>query len=373
MIEDSLLEDLIREAGEALAVPTGGPERILAERDATAPRRDRRPHGTPGSDRRAPAVTWIRRRPVLASAAALVVIAGAIPVAAALDGSATSKAATSPNLVHASTFAPNLGQKGAAGTGASAIPSLVAPAVNGLLKSVPAATIDRLPALPSKVIKTGAVALWVGQGQLGDTMDRMTALVTAMGGFVASSSSNTVDAGTAPDGDITLRVPVVSFESLLEQVQALGTPTSVTSSGQDVTSQYVDLQARIQSLADSRSQFQQILAKAESIGDILAVEQQISDVQTQIEQLQGQLEVMSDQTSYSTLSVHVVEQGKKAASPHAAPSGISKAWSHARHSFARGVEAVVAASGGVAVFLVFLGVVIGLARFGWILVRRRLM
>jgi hypothetical protein len=380
MIEDALLEDLIRQAGEALAVPTDGPERILAVRDATAPRRERRQQGEPRAERRAPA-GWIRRRPVLAGAAALMLIAGAVPVATSFERTGTSKAAdaargaASPSQLRSSAHT-NLSGAGVAASGSKAVfTPTAAPLlqINGTSEAA-AATNDAVPALPSKVIKTGAVTLQVGQCKLGDTMGRMADLATSLGGFVASSSSDTIDTGSAPYGDITLRVPVASFESLLEQVQALGTPTSVTSSGQDVTSQYVDLQARIQSLADTRSQFQQILTKAESIGDILAVEQQIGDIQTQIEQLQGELEVMTDQTSYSTLSVHVFERGKQVAAPtpRPAPSGVSKAWSHARHSFARGIEAVIAASGGAAVFLVFLGLVVGLARFGWILVRRRL-
>jgi hypothetical protein len=139
-----------------------------------------------------------------------------------------------------------------------------------------------------------------------------------------------------------------------------------------VTSQYVDLQARIGSLQDTRTQFQQILTKAQSIGDILAVEQQISDVQTQLEELQGQLQVMADQTTYATLSVHLTERGKKAATTSATKSGISKAWGHALHTFSAGVESILAASGGVAVFLLTVALLAGLARGGWALLRRRL-
>jgi uncharacterized protein DUF4349 len=368
MIEDSLLEDLVRRAGEALVVPADGPSRILAVRDATTPRRARGPQPVGSSVRQVRAAAWVRRRPILASAAALTLIAcAAVPVAASLRESA------GPVSMHAAVGSAPLKTPGALSTGSST----AAAGIQEIGPATPkrgALSPDEVPTLPSKVIKTGAVSLQVGQGKLGDTLERLTSLATSFGGFVASSSSSTVDADSPPSGDITLRVPVASFESLLIQVQILGKPTSVTTSGQDVTSQYVDLQARIQSLADTRSQFQLILTKAESIGDILAVEQQINDIQTQIEQLQGQLEVMTDQTSYSTLSVQVAEQARKtaAASPRRGPSGVSKAWNHAEHSFTRGVEAVIAASGGIAVFALFLGILVGLTRFAWILLRRRL-
>ena len=70
-----------------------------------------------------------------------------------------------------------------------------------------------------------------------------------------------------------------------------------------MTGQYVDLQARLAALEASRQQYLTILAKATSIGDILAVQEQLDSIQSQIEQLQGQLQVLTSETSYSTLNV----------------------------------------------------------------------
>ena len=187
---------------------------------------------------------------------------------------------------------------------------------------------------------------------------------------MANSTTNTSTTGAPASGDITLRVPVQSFNSLLADVEHLGRATSVSTSGQDVTGQYVDLQARIQSLQDARSQFQQILTKAQSIGDILAVEQQISTLQTQIEQLQGQLKVLDDQSSYSTLTTHIVEAVPARGSPRPA-SGVSQAWAHARHSFTHGLESIVAFSGGLVLFLLVVGLLALAARIVWTIFRRR--
>jgi hypothetical protein len=222
------------------------------------------------------------------------------------------------------------------------------------------------------VIKTGSLNLLVPAGRLLVATSSMTDEAAGLGGFVASSSTNTATPGSPPSGDITLRVPASSFGAMLTDIERLGRATSVTTSGQDVTGQYVDLQARIQSLDDARSQFQQILTRAQSIGDILAVEQQISGLQTQIDQLQGQLKVLDDQSSYGTLSVHVVETVPAATTHPAKPAGgLSKAWLHAQHSFARGFDSIVAFSGGLLLFLVVVGVLAGLARLIWVVVRRR--
>jgi len=244
-------------------------------------------------------------------------------------------------------------------------------AATGLGSSSTPTSPDQVPSLPSKVIETGSMSLQVGHGQVQSVVGRLTDLAGAEGGFVSSSSTN---AGSPPSGDVAIRVPVARFANLLDAVRQLGTVESVNTSGQDVTSQYVDLQARIQSLQDSRSQFETILTKAYTIGDILSVENQIADLQTQIEQLQGQLQVLDDQTSYSTLTVQVAEAPKPAVvvPPVKSPSGVSKAWAHARHSFTHGIEAVIGASGGIAVFLIFAALSALVGRVGWLRWRRYL-
>ncbi len=256
----------------------------------------------------------------------------------------------------------------AGGLGSSARP----PPAPASAAAAPASTIPTatVPGLTTRVIDTGSVDLVVKPGTIGSAIDQLDALAAGLGGFVASSQTS--EGGTSPTGELTLRVPAARFEQLLTQVRALGRPISVTTSGQDVTAQYVDLQARIDALSATRQQFLQILAKAQQIGDILAVEDQINDLQVQIEQLQGQLRVLDDQTTYSTLTVQLSEQGASPVPPPPHAGGLSAAWSHARHSFSTGLESVISWTGGFAVFLVCLAGLGLLGRLGWSTVRRRL-
>jgi hypothetical protein len=215
--------------------------------------------------------------------------------------------------------------------------------------------------------------LLVGRGTLSPIVDQLDSLTAGLGGYVADTK--TTEGGDAPSAELTLRVPASQFESLLTRTRGLGKPTAITTSGQDVTAAYVDLDARIQALQATRTQFLQILAKASAIGDILAVEQQLSGVQTQIEQLQGQQRVLDDQTSFAALSVHIGEQpahGSAVATPPKPPSGLSKAWTHARHSFSHGFEAVIAASGGLAIFVLCAAGLLFAVRLAWPVIRRRL-
>ncbi|HEX4864434.1 MAG TPA: DUF4349 domain-containing protein [Acidimicrobiales bacterium] len=386
MIDDAVLEELLTSAGEAVEVPQDGPAQVLAARDALGSQGSRRLRGGWFSPR-----SWRRpQRALLVGVCALAVIAIAVSVTETGGGNGPTTNASRGLSQGASgnSYTGYTGVGGAAGpssnsgTGASgagapsagvgesggtpASPSPAgSPSPNVGLGSSP----NQVPSLPSKVVKTGSVTLEVASGRLSDTIANLSSQAVGLGGFVASSTQSS---GSFSSGDVTLRVPATSFEALVSDAQRLGKVTTLTTSGQDVTSQYVDLQARIQSLQNARNQFQQILTKAQTIPDILSVESQIADLQTQIEQLQGQLQVLDDQANYSTLTAHVTERLKAATAPSKSPSGLSKAWSHARHSFTHGFEAVVSALGGIAVFILFASVLAVLARLGWTHLRRRL-
>lgn len=313
-----------------------------------------------------------RRRKALAVGGACAVAAVIASLAVAtngsrhLEGAKTAGLPASPSARSAviNESAGTAGQAPQVSGATSNIPSAAAssaPAVNGLPNEV--------PALSTKVVKTGTLQLQVASGSIPTTIGRLSSEASGLSGFVASSSEST---GTSASGDVTIRVPVANFEVLVGDAQRLGKTVQLTSSGQDVTGQYVDLQARIQSLQSTRTQFEQILAKAQTIADILSVESQISDLQTQIEQLQGQFQVLNDQATYSTLTVQISEAGKPPPAPPKPAGGISKSWSHARHSFAHGAESILAASGGIAVFLVTLAAILLVGRLAWLGIRRRI-
>lgn len=383
MIDDALLEELLTSAGEAVEVPLDGPARVLAARDGLGSQDSGRYHTWRLSPR-----SWRRpRQALLVGVCALTATAIAVSVTETGGGSGPTTSA-SRGLSQGASGNSYTGQGGAPGS--AAVPgtaSAGAGAVSGVvgssgdIQATPSPTgsassnrgfetsPNQVPSLPSKVVKTGSVTLQVAGGRLSDTMANLSTQAVGLGGFVASSAQSS---GSFSSGDVTLRVPTASFEALVSDVQRLGKVTTLTTTGQDVTSQYVDLQARIQSLQSARTQFQQILAKAQTIPDILSVESQIADLQTQIEQLQGQLQVLNDQANYSTLTAHITEVSNAGTPQSKSSNGLSKAWAHARHGFTHGVEAVVSAMGGIAVFILFATVLGVLARLGWIYLRRRL-
>lgn len=315
-----------------------------------------------------PQVAWWQRRRWQGAAAAAVLVCGALLASPALSGgggSADKSAERTPAM------GTGGGAPGAGTTGANAYDQQPAAAPTG---AVGVTGLGRIPAVaPSqdeaRVVKTGALTLAVGDGKVTATVVRLQALVSALGGYVADSSSQ--EAGDNPSATVTVRVPVGRFEALVQQVRALKVKVvSAQTSGKDVTAQYADTQAQIESLRAARSRYLAILARARTIGETLTVQQRVDDVQGQIDRLEGQRRVLADQSDLGTLTFSVSEQVEQLAASE--PSGWSKAWKDARHGFSSGLQSLLAGSGrALLVLLVGLALLV-LGRIGWRQARRRL-
>jgi hypothetical protein len=263
----------------------------------------------------------------------------------------------STSAAPANSFSTATGAPGLAAPPTSATPATTSNA------ALPAGAVGE----PARIEETGSLDLTVARGALTPTMNKLTSLASAYGGFVASSQTqaNSSD-GSPPSGTVTLQVPVADFSALLTQAKSLGKTSSLTTKATDVTGQYVDLQSRITALEASRQQYLTIMAKASSIGDVLAVQAQLDNLQSQIEQLQGQLGVLQSETDYSTLVVSVGEAGTHHHhSPAPAVSGIAKAWHDSLHGFAVGIDGIVRLAGPALFALLCLVALVLGGRFTW--------
>src|SRR5207245_421590 len=104
---------------------------------------------------------------------------------------------------------------------------------------------DPVPVTAARVEKTGELDLQVGKNQVTPTLSRLSDIASTVHGYVSGSS--TQEAGSAPSGEVTLRVPVDRFGQAVHDARTIaGTKVlSLQTSGVDVTGRYVDLQARI--------------------------------------------------------------------------------------------------------------------------------
>jgi hypothetical protein len=134
-------------------------------------------------------------------------------------------------------------------------------------------------------------------------------LAETKGGFVVSSETARArdsDGAELVTVSVVFRVPAAAFDATLASVRALGTRVSNERiTGQDVTEEYVDLEARIKAQRAIEEQYLSVLKDAKTIPDVLAVQQKLGEVRTEIERAEGRRRFLENQTSLSTITVHV--------------------------------------------------------------------
>jgi hypothetical protein len=132
-----------------------------------------------------------------------------------------------------------------------------------------------------------------------------TKLTEGSGGFVASSNATGI--GDAIERiDMRLRVPADKFEGVLESLRDDGELLVEGLQGQDVTDEYIDLEARLRSQKALEERLLSILATTSLVKDVLEVEAKLVDVRTEIERIEGHLRAMNDRVSFATIELAVV-------------------------------------------------------------------
>jgi hypothetical protein len=190
-----------------------------------------------------------------------------------------------------------------------------------------------VPAAAPSVIKTARLSLEVGKDGFTDAADRATEIAGEEGGFVESSSSQGSDVRS---GRLTLRIPVDRFEHALSAVSKLGDIRLRSVSGKDVTSQFVDLEARLRNARAQETVLLGILHQATTVSATLDVQRTLSDVQLQIEQLTGQERSLQNRADMGTIVLELFETGKPP--PRVVEAGITnpkltEAWTRAKATF----------------------------------------
>jgi len=155
----------------------------------------------------------------------------------------------------------------------------------------------------TKIISTADVTLEVSD--VTATADALKDLAVAQGGYLSSTSIQNDDNGLT--GTVIIRVPQTGFDTAIAGVKALGTVKSISTSRQDVTEQYVDLQAQKTSYTNQLAQYNVIMKQSTKVEDIIAVQEQINAVQTQLDELNGRLNYLNNRINISTITVYLQE------------------------------------------------------------------
>jgi hypothetical protein len=344
------------------------------------------------AEARQPSNTRHRRGRQLTFAAALLVVVGAVAAVIPGDqipfleqhfigGGGSQKSETVAPAMAAAT-ATGTGTAGVAAGGTAARTGASATATPSALAAPDAQNVARTPSRPAaapappilpadsaRIVKNGSLELRVGKGTVSESVNRFTALATGFGGYVSETHTTaSAESGSQASATVTVRVPSTSFEQLLSDTSKLGEVRSTTTSGRDVTAQFTDIEAQLTALTATRDQFLLVLTQARNIGDILAVQDRLKEVQVQIDQLEGQKRLLTDQSSFGTLSVTLLEPGATAAvTPLDKNRDLGDAWREARRNFSDALGNVVSASGTLAVVFLFGAMILSAA---WMIYRR---
>jgi len=172
----------------------------------------------------------------------------------------------------------------------------------------------------------------------------------------------------------TLRVPADQLDATLTEVKTLGRVESESQSGQDVTSQYVDLQARLANARNTEQRLTDLLRnRTGKLSDVLEVEQELDRVRGEIEQMEAERKTMSNQVSYATLNATIAEDYKAQLQvvPPSTSTRLSNAAVEGYRSMADGVVSLALFLLSTGPSLLLWGVVLFLpARLVWKKVRR---
>ncbi len=241
----------------------------------------------------------------------------------------------------------------------------------------PAASVDRAARAPEvgapapytpgepalrRVIRTASVMLEVGD--LDQTASRLTRIAEVAGGFIADSSF--AQAGSTPEGTFVLRVPAPRFADVLSQVEELGHVQQRRISGQDVTEEYVDLQARIRNLERYEQRLLAFADRAAKVSDLLAIEQELARVRGEIEMLTGRARYLDRQVDLASIQVSAHEQAKASGGFWDFSGTLTKV----QMAFLATIRQLLRAAETVVVAVSALVPVVVLAGLAWFVVRR---
>ena len=155
------------------------------------------------------------------------------------------------------------------------------------------------------IIKNGDMKLLVADTDV--AIDRTYGVAVDLGGYLLSTKSWMQDGFKY--ATLTIGVPVDQFENAMRRMRGLAiTVLDENASGQDVSTEYVDLQSRVTNLEATAARIREFLKQAKDVEESLRVSAELSKVTAEIEQVKGRMTYLKDRAAYSTLTANLEPQ-----------------------------------------------------------------
>jgi hypothetical protein len=188
---------------------------------------------------------------------------------------------------------------------------------------------------------------------------RILTLVKELGGYIAEATVNRAQ-GQQLSGRWKVRIPDDQFDVFLAKVSELGVVESRNQTTQDITEEYIDIEAQVANKKKLEERITALLEKtADKISDVIAVEHELGRIRGEIERLEGRIKYLTNQTSMTTISITLREESEyEPESPPTFSERIGEVWNNSLTSLGlfgeRLLLATVAASPWIVVASVIL-------------------
>lgn len=158
-----------------------------------------------------------------------------------------------------------------------------------------------------KVTQNGYLSLVVGEVR--GSINELSKVASGLGGRVDFVRYSNERDRSDKNAEVVFRVPSVNFGQAMTEAKAIAVDvTSENIETNDVTTQYIDMLAKMKNLKAVEAQYQVILQKAVKISDVLTITEQLSQVREQIDRLQGEMNYLSREVDMASISVYLTSE-----------------------------------------------------------------
>jgi len=211
-------------------------------------------------------------------------------------------------------------------------------------------TIERL------ILRSGSLTLVVEDTRLAhQAIEQMVTEMEGEGAFVVSSNERESGSEGSPYITMSIRVPATRFEETIDLMTAMAVEVhDRTESAQDVTEEYVDLDARLEALGAARDRLLEIMEASSTAEELLLAEQQLTQREAEIESITGRMQYLSQSARLSNITIELW--------PYLLSQPVDTRWRPAE-TVRRSVDTLLNGLRGFADFLIFFSI----ARLPWLL------
>ena len=162
-----------------------------------------------------------------------------------------------------------------------------------------------------QIISSASLSMQVEQVQ--SAVNDVRAIAEGLGGFVGQLSFSGSE--EYQQATMTIRVPQGQFFSALDRIKTLGKVHNENLGSEDVTEQFIDLEARLNSAKREEESLLALLTRVETVSEILTVERELSRIRSEIESLQGRLNFLERRVELATIAVSLFPPGVEIGEP----------------------------------------------------------